>query len=60
MAEMTGGWRKLHNDLYSSASIIRIMKSRRMRWVGHVAQIGEKRNAYRLFCWKVRRKDIIT
>jgi hypothetical protein len=42
----------LHNeglpDLYSSPSIIRIIKSRRMRWAGHVAQIGEKRNAYRL------------
>jgi hypothetical protein len=38
------GWRKLHNeelhDLYSSSSIIRMMKSRRMRWAGHVAQIG--------------------
>jgi hypothetical protein len=44
--------RKLHNeelrDLYSSSSIIRIIKSRRMRWAGHVACIGEKRNAYRL------------
>jgi hypothetical protein len=42
----------LHNeelrDLYSSPSIIRIIKSRRMRWAGHVARIGEKRNAYRL------------
>jgi hypothetical protein len=50
--EMTGEWRKLHNeelrDLYSSPSIIRIIKSRRMRWAGHVARIGEKRNAYRL------------
>jgi hypothetical protein len=46
--EVTGGWRKLHNeelrDLYSSPSIIRIIKSRRMRWAGHVAQMGEKRN----------------
>jgi hypothetical protein len=42
-----GGWRKLHNeelrDLYSP-SIIRIMEWRRMRWVGHVARMGEKRN----------------
>jgi hypothetical protein len=49
--EMTGEWRKLHNeelcDLYSSPSIIRIIKSRRMRWAGSVAQIGEKRNTYR-------------
>jgi hypothetical protein len=49
---VTGEWRKLHNeefqDLYSSPSIIRIMKARRMRWAGHVARMGEKRNAYRL------------
>jgi hypothetical protein len=37
----------LHN-LYSSSSIIRIIKSRRMRWEGHVARMGEKRNAYRI------------
>jgi hypothetical protein len=47
--EVTGEWRKLDNmelrDLYSSLSIIRTMKSRRMRWAGHVARIGEKRNA---------------
>jgi hypothetical protein len=50
--EVTGGWRKLHNeelcDLYSLPSIIRIIKSRRMRWAGHVAQMREKRNVYRL------------
>jgi hypothetical protein len=49
--EMTGEWRKLHNkefcDLYSWPNIIRIIKSRRMRWAGHVARMGEKRNAYR-------------
>jgi hypothetical protein len=43
--EMTGGWRKLHNEelhnLHSSPSIVKIMKSRRMRWTGHVAQIGK-------------------
>jgi hypothetical protein len=42
--EVTGDWRKLHNkelrDLYSSPSIIRIIKSRRMRWEGHVARMG--------------------
>jgi hypothetical protein len=46
--EVTGEWRKLHNkelhDLLSSLSIIRIIKSRRMRWAGHVARMGEKRN----------------
>jgi hypothetical protein len=50
--EVTGEWRKLHNeelrDMYSSPSIIRIIKSMRMRWAGHVARMGEKRNAYRL------------
>jgi hypothetical protein len=53
---VTGGWRKLHkkelHDLYCSPSIIRIIRSRRMRWAGHVALIGDKRNAYRLFLGK--------
>jgi hypothetical protein len=44
--EVTGGWRKLHNeklhDLYSSLSIIRMIKPRRMRWVGHVARMGRR------------------
>jgi hypothetical protein len=50
--EVTGGWRKMHNEelhnLYSSPSIIRMIKSRRMIWAGHVARMGEKRNAYRI------------
>jgi hypothetical protein len=54
--EVTVEWGKLHNedlrDLYSSPSIIRIIKSRRMRWAGHVARTGEKRNAYRLLMGK--------
>jgi hypothetical protein len=49
---VTGDWRKLHNEglhnLYSSPNIIRMSKSRRMRWAGHVAQMGETRNAYRI------------
>jgi hypothetical protein len=53
---VTGGWRKLHNEelhnLYSSPSIIRNIKSRRMRWAGHVARMGEKRNVYRLLVGK--------
>jgi hypothetical protein len=53
---VTRGWRKLHNeelrDLHSSRSIIRIIKSRRMRWAGHVARIGENRNVYRLLVGK--------
>jgi hypothetical protein len=54
--EVAGELRKLHNkelrDLYSSPSIIRIIKSRRMRLAGHVARMGEKRNAYRLLVGK--------
>jgi hypothetical protein len=54
--EVIGGWRKLHNeelhDLYSTPSIIRMIKSRRMRWVGHVARIREKRNTYMLLVGK--------
>jgi hypothetical protein len=59
--EVTGEWRKLHNeelrDLYSSPSIIRIIRSGRMRWAGHVARMGEKRNAYRLLVEKPGGKD---
>jgi hypothetical protein len=54
--EVTGEWRKLHNEelrhLYSSPNIIRIIKSRRMKWAGHVARMGEKRNSYRLLVGK--------
>ncbi|KAJ4427685.1 hypothetical protein ANN_25334 [Periplaneta americana] len=50
--EVTGEWRKLHNTelhaLYSSPDIIRNIKSRHLRWAGHVARIGESRNAYRV------------
>jgi hypothetical protein len=53
---VTGGWRKLYNkdlhNLYFSPSIIIIIKSRRMRWVGHVARMGGKRNVYRLLVGK--------
>jgi hypothetical protein len=48
--EVTGEWRKLHNedinDLYSSPTILRVIKSRRMRWAGHVARMGEGRGVY--------------
>jgi hypothetical protein len=54
--EVTGDWRKLHNEelhnLYSSPNIIIIIKSRRMRWTGHVARIGEKKNAYTILVGK--------
>ena len=50
--EVKGKWRRVYNeelyDLYSSPDIIRVMKSRRMRWVGHVASMGERRGAYRV------------
>jgi hypothetical protein len=53
---VTGELSKLHNeelrDLYSSPSIIRIIKSRRMRWAGHVARMRENRNTYRLLVGK--------
>jgi hypothetical protein len=52
MDEVTGCWRKQHNEellsLYSSPSIIRMIKSRRMRWAGHIACIKEKRDSYKI------------
>jgi len=54
--EVTGEWRRLHNeelnDLYSSLNIVRVIKSRRMRWAGHVARMGEKRRVYRVLVGK--------
>jgi hypothetical protein len=54
--EVTGGWRKLHNEelrnLYSSPSINRMINSRRMRWAGHVARMGDNGNAYRILVGK--------
>jgi hypothetical protein len=55
--EVTGDWRKLHNEelhnLYSSPNITRMIKSSRwMRWAGHVARMGEPRNAYRILVGK--------
>ena len=51
--EVTGEWSRLHNeelnDLYSSPNIVRVIKSRRMIWVGHVARMGEERGVYRVF-----------
>jgi hypothetical protein len=57
--EVTGDWRKLHNEelhtLYSSPSIIRIIKSRRMKCAGHVTRMGDKRNAYRILVGEAER-----
>ena len=54
--EVTGECRKLHNeelnDLYASPNIVRVIKSRRMRWVGHVARMGERRGVYRVLVGK--------
>jgi hypothetical protein len=54
--EEDGPWRKLHNDelrsLYSSPNIVRVIKSRRMRWTGHVARIGEGKVVYRVLVGK--------
>jgi hypothetical protein len=54
--EITGEWRKMHSgelhNLYSSPDIIRQIKSRRMRWAGHVAHMGEGRNVYRVLMGK--------
>ena len=54
--EVTGEWRRLHkeelNDLYTSPNIVRVIKSRRMRWVGHVACMGEERGVYRVLVGK--------
>ena len=55
-AEVTGEWRRLHNeeinDLYSSPNIVRVIKSRRMRWAGHVTRMGEEREVYRVLVGK--------
>jgi hypothetical protein len=56
--EEDGSWKKLHNDelhsLYSSPNIVRVIKSRRIRWAGHVARMGEGRGVYRVL---VRRSE---
>jgi len=57
--EVMGEWRKLHNeelnDLYCSPNIVRVIKSRRMGWVGHVAHMGEGRGVYRILVGKSER-----
>jgi hypothetical protein len=63
--EVTGGWRKLHNEelhtrnLYSYPSITRMIKSWRLRWAGHVAGIGEKGSAYRMLVGKLEGKRLL-
>ena len=54
--EVTREWRNLHNeelnDLYSSPKIVWVIRSRRMRWAGHVSRMGERRGVYRVLVWK--------
>ena len=54
--EVTGDWRRLNNeelnDLYPSHNIVRVIKSRRMRWAGHVVRMGEERGVYRVLVGK--------
>jgi len=62
-AEVTGEWRRLHyeelNDLYSSLNIVRVIKSRRMRWAGHVARMGEEMGVYRVLVGKPEVKRLL-
>jgi len=59
--EVTGEWRRLHNeelnDLYSSPDIVRVIKSRRMRWAGHVGCMGEERGVYRVLVGETGGKE---
>ena len=59
--EVTAAWRKIHNEelngLYSSPNIVRVIKSRRMRWARHVASVGERRGAYRILVEKPEGKN---
>jgi len=58
--EVTGEWRKLHNeelnDVYCSPNIVRVIKSRRIRWAGHVDRMGERRGVYRVLVGKLQKK----
>ena len=59
--EVTGEWKKLHNqelsDLYSLPNIVRVVKSRRTRWAGHVARMGQRRGVNRVLVGKLKERD---
>jgi hypothetical protein len=59
--EVAGGWRRLHieelHNLYTSPSIVRVIRSRRMIWVGHVTRMCEMRNAYKILTGKTEGKS---
>jgi hypothetical protein len=61
--EVAGGWRRLHNEelynMYSSPNIIKMIKSRRMRWARHVGHMGEMRNAYKIVIGKPEWKTCV-
>jgi len=61
--EVTGEWRKLHNEelnnLYSSPNIVRLIKSRRMRWAEHVARMGERRGVYKVLVGKPQGRRLL-
>jgi hypothetical protein len=61
--EVTGGWRQLRNEelhnSYSSLNIIRMIKSRRIKWAVHVARMGEKKNSYRILVGKAKGKRLL-
>ena len=61
--EVTGEWRRLHNeksnDLYCSLNFVRVIKSREMKWIGHVARMGEGRSAFRVLVGKTEGKSLL-
>jgi hypothetical protein len=63
MDEVTGEWRRLHNEelykLYSSPNIFQMINARRMRWAGHVARMGDRRGAYRIFVGRPEGKRLL-
>jgi hypothetical protein len=60
--EVVGGWRKLHNEelcnLYASPNIIRVIRSRKIRWSGNVARVGDVRNVYNNIVRKIEEKRV--